>query len=229
MLNHSYTTAVDSSLRQPKFTPGLDYKTTGIPFIAGTTLVLASISWQPSNQNSSDFATYENKPNQLLIIDQAPRIIEEKNTTDSTTIPYSAYASLVSSALGLGKSDIARILGVSRPTLYSWIKGNSEPRESNHPERLRTLGELVREICGETERPLYHRFVEEPLPGETNSILSLLLAKKWGSERLQQLLAEALRLTTERDQLLGHAIPVKTSRSRQESNLLDNSIASNLE
>lgn len=217
MLNHRYTTAVDSSL----------LITTGILLIAGTTLAISGK--QPSNQNSSDFATYENKPKQLIIIDQAPRIIEEKNTTDSTTIPYSAYASLVSSALGLGKSDIARILGVSRPTLYSWIKGTSEPKENNHPESLRALGELVREICSETERPLYHRFVEEPLPDETDSILSLLRAEQWALDRLRELLAKARQLTAERDQRLGHAIPVKTSLTSQESNLLDNSIASNLE
>jgi transposase-like protein len=179
MLNHRYTTAVDSSL----------LITTGILLIAGTTLAISGK--QPSNQNSSDFATYENKPKQLIIIDQAPRIIEEKNTTDSTTIPYSVYASLVSFALGLGKSDIVRILGVSRPTLYSWIKAISEPKENNHPESLRTLGELVREICSETERPLYHRFVEEPLPDETDSILSLLRAEQWALGRLRELLAKA--------------------------------------
>ena len=109
---------------------------------------------------------------------------------------------MVSSALGLGKSDIARILSISRPTLYSWIKGTSEPRENDHPERLRTLGELTREICRGIHRPLYHRYVEEPLPNQTTSIFNLLLAEQWNLTQLRQLLAESRRLTSERDQRL---------------------------
>lgn len=226
MLNHKYMTAADSKLPPPKFIPGLDSKTTGILLLAGTTLGFATITLESPRQYKSDSAAYEANTEQLFIIDQTPRFISEDN---ASVIPYSEHASLVSTVLGLGKSDIARILGVSRPTLYSWIKGSSEPKENNHPERLRTLGELTLACCTETKRPLYHRFVEEPLPGETDSILNLLLAEQWDLDRLQQLLTEARRLTAERDQRLGHAIPVKTSRSRQESNLLDNSIASNLD
>lgn len=226
MSNNRYITAADSRLPQPKFVPGIASKATGIPFLVGITLGLTTIILEPQHQYQSDSTAYEASTGQLFIIDQAPRFISEDNVT---VIPYSEHASLVSTALGLGKSDIARILGVSRPTLYSWIKGSSEPKENNHPERLRTLGELTLVCCTETKRPLYHRFVEESLPGETDSILNLLLAEQWDLDRLQQLLMDARRLTAERDQRLGHAIPIKTSRSRQESNLLDNSIASNLD
>lgn len=168
------------------------------------------------------------KTKQIIVADQTPHFIENSPLKDLTAIPFSEYASLVSSALGLGKSDIARILGISRPTLYSWIKGYSKPRENDHPERLRTLGELTAEICKESKRPLYHRFVKEPLPKQTYSILSLLLAKEWDVTQLRQLLAQTRELTSERDQRLGYITQVKISQSKQESNLLDNSIALNL-
>lgn len=229
MSTKRYVSAIDDRLPQPKFTPGIDAKATSILLLAGTTFGLATVFLLPSSQVNSDSSTYEAKPNQLIIVDQAPRFVQENSSNDSTTIPFSEHASLVSSALGLGKSDIARILGISRPTLYSWIKGTSEPRENDHPERLRILGELTSEICRESNRPLYHRYVEEPLPNQTTSIINLLLAERWNLAQLRQLLAESRRLTSERDQRLGHATPISISKSKQESNLLDNSIALNLE
>jgi hypothetical protein len=64
---------------------------------------------------------------------------------------------------------------------------------------------------------------------KTTSIINLLLAERWNLAQLRQLLAESRRLTSERDQRLGHATPISISKSKQESNLLDNSIALNLE
>lgn len=227
MLYRKYTSAKDARLPQPKFTPGIDSKTTGVLLLAGTTFGLATVFCLPTNLSNSDSVLYDAKPEQFIIVDQAPRFVQEESL-DNSVIPFSEYASLVSSALGLGKSDVARILGVSRPTLYSWIKGTSEPKENDHPERLRALGELTNAICKDTARPLYHRFVEEPLPNQTISIFKLLQAEQWDAEQLGQLLAEARRLTTERDQRLGHAIPINISQPKQETNLLDNSIALNL-
>ena len=229
MSTKKYASAIDERLPQPKFTPGINSKATGIFLLAGTTYGLATIFLLPTSHGNSDSTIYGAKPNQLIIVDQAPRFIQENVSNDSTTIPFSEHAALVSFALGLGKSDIARILGISRPTLYSWIKGTSEPRASDHPERLRKLGELTAEICRESKRPLYHRFVEEPLPNQASSIFSLLLAVEWDESQIRQLLAEARRLTSERDERLGHATPISISKSKQESKLLDNSLALNLE
>ncbi len=196
--------------------------------LTGTTLGLAAILLLQPNSSSLDSANHETKIGQLIIVDQALRFIDENTLDDSPAIPFSEHASLVSTALGLGKSDVARIFGVSRPTLYSWIKGTSEPKGSDYSDRLRTLGELTSEICKEMSRPLYHRFVEEPLPAQTTSIFKLLQAEQWDKLQLRQLLAEARRLTSERDQRLGQPIPANVSQAEQESNLVDNSIALNL-
>ena len=231
MLAKGYVSIGNNRLPKPRFIPGSDSSATGILFLAGPTLGLAAVILQPedsffSNQHSS---CQNPKSAQIVLVDPTPRIIEEHPSDNASTIPYSEHASLVSFALGLGKSDVARILGISRPTLYSWIKGESEPRASDHPDRLRKLGELTAEICKESKRPLYHRFVEEPLVNQYSSILTLLLADVWNETQLRPLLAEARRLTSERDQRLGHAIPINISKSKQEANLLDNSIALNLE
>jgi hypothetical protein len=143
----------------------------------------------------------------------------------SPSVPYREHAALLTTCLGLGKSDISRILGVSRPTLYSWISGDSEPQERDHPELLRRLGEMVADCCRTTRRPLYHRFVEEPLPKQDQSIHGLLLQKPWDEERLRRLLSIARQMTTERDQRLGHLARSSTSRQQREANLLDSLVA----
>jgi len=228
-LNNSYRTESNKQLPRPVFMPGINAKTTGILLLAGTTLGLATMVILPCSSTNNDTSTRQNGAGQIIyIVDQSPRLIEEHKSNDLNAIPFSEHASLVSTALGLGKSDIARILGISRPTLYSWIKGTSEPRENDHPERLRLLGELTRDICQVTTRPLYHRYIEAPLPNQINSIFTLLQAEQWDLPQIRSLLTEARRLTLERDQRLGHDIPVNVSKAKQETNLLDNSIALNL-
>ena len=229
MLSLSYKTESNQALPRPEFVPGIDDKTTGSWGFEKKITGQVRIALVRSTPTNNDTSTKKNGACQIIyIVDQSPRLIEEHQSTDLNAIPFSEHASLVSTALGLGKSDVARILGISRPTLYSWIKGTSEPRENDHPERLRLLGELTRKICKETSRPLYHRYVEAPLPNQTDSIFSLLQAEQWDSSKISNLLAQARRLTLERDQRLGHDIPVNVSNAKQDNNLIDNSIALNL-
>lgn len=137
-------------------------------------------------------------------------------------LPYRKYASLIGTTLGLGKSEAANILGVSRTTLSAWIKGTSEPSEDDYPGRLCQLGWLLEMICQVSARPIYHQYIEAPLPDQNDSILTLLRAERWDLRQLQQLLTEALRLTLARDHRLGHDTPVRVSKAKQEINLLHN-------
>lgn len=232
--NRAYVTKSSTRLKPPDFTLGLSslVLATGVlmaavPAEAGTPAILI-LPWD--NNPFNKMRSHEtDRVRVRCIIDKTPRFIPDAKTQTAASKPFKYYASLISTALGLGKSDIARILGVSRPTLYSWIKGTSEPKENDHPERLRTLGEWMDDICRESSRPLYHRFVEAPMPGRTDSILSLLQTERWDKERLRELLAEARRLTMERDRHLGNDVPVAVALTRQKNNLLDNSMALNLE
>jgi len=134
-------------------------------------------------------------------------------------------ATLVSAMLGLGKSDIARILGVSRPTLYAWLSGASEPLDGSHSELLRRLAGLVTSCCRGSSRPLYYRYVEEPLQDESRSIRDLLLLRPWDDSRIRRLLSEARRKTDERERGLRQLVGTTTSRQMGDSNFLDNLVA----
>lgn len=150
---------------------------------------------------------------------------------DTATIPFAEQALLVCTSLGLGKSDLSRVFGVSRPALYAWIHGDSEPQGRN-ADRLRTLSALAREICRDTKRPLYKRFVDSPLPGESISIKDLLLRKEWSLEELRHLLSQARQLTSERDARIARAKwprDAETELGQPGASLSSNLTASGLE
>lgn len=59
----------------------------------------------------------------------------------------------VRAALSLNIKELAGILRVQRPTVYSWIDGEAEPQTEN-VRRLNSLFELARSWSGLTEQPL---------------------------------------------------------------------------
>lgn len=65
---------------------------------------------------------------------QWERSVGTRTSTNTSTEADLSVADLVSNvklALGVNVSELARILGVERPTIYSWIKGSASPVASN--------------------------------------------------------------------------------------------------
>jgi transcriptional regulator with XRE-family HTH domain len=135
-------------------------------------------------------------------------------------LPLGLCARWVAQRLSISKSDLAKLFGISRPTLYAWINGEAEPREESHRGKLAVLGSLIEELFGSSVRPLFHRFVYEPMPNEPRSLFQVLEAERWDPAELRRLLTEALGLTRQRDQRLGQ--PPDQPREVKEHNLQDN-------
>jgi hypothetical protein len=76
------------------------------------------------------------------------------------------------------------------------------------------------EISPRSVRPLYRRFVYEPMPGESLSIIQLLEAEEWDAPWLRRLFRKAWELTSERDRRLGNHPPL--APEIEEANLADN-------
>lgn len=138
----------------------------------------------------------------------------------SPALPYRECARLVAQHLALNKSDLAKLFTISRPTLYSWISGDSEPREELHRKRLTFLGAIAHDLFRGNPRPLYHRFVYEPMTGESLSIFETLGEESWDEDILGRLFRKAESLTTQRDEHLGTTS--LSPREAQEQNLQDN-------
>lgn len=151
-----------------------------------------------------------------LLLETRPHV----EVTPSPTLPFRDCARLVAQHLSLNKSDLAKLFSISRPTLYSWISGDSEPREELHRKRLALLGNIANDLFRGNPRPLYHRFVYEPMPEETTSVFEALGAEIWDEGLLGRLFRKAESMTAQRNEHLGTTC--RSPRDAQEQNLQDN-------
>lgn len=99
-------------------------------------------------------------------------VIEEKSEVD--TIPVAEKIQRVLSFYNLGKSHLCKITGVSRPALYAWIDGTSEP-DSNNFAKIEQLYAITRELDATGNQVIHHGFVDKALPGEEKSLYQLFV------------------------------------------------------
>ena len=124
------------------------------------------------------------------------------NWSDASTLPVARQVRELQAALSLNKSELARILRVTRPTVYDWLDGG-EPNADN-VARIGQLLRLVAQARVSSRNPLFPRFVRSPLDAGGQALLDLL-----GDEVIAE---PAVRDAIHRAQGLGDAMD---SRRRQ--------------
>lgn len=102
-------------------------------------------------------------------------VIEEQSAVD--TIPVVEKIQKVLSFYNLGKSHLCKITGISRPALYAWIDGNSEPETENFV-KVEQLYSLARELDVTGNQVIHHVFIDKALPGETKSLYQQFVEEK---------------------------------------------------
>ena len=104
-------------------------------------------------------------------------------TQNISTLSIARQVRELQGALSINKSELARILRVSRPTVYDWLDGG-EPNADNRL-RIRTLVGLVSECRVSANNPLVPRFVRSALESGDPSLLELL-----GEEAIDEVTAK---------------------------------------
>ena len=89
-----------------------------------------------------------------------------------STLPIARQVRELQAALSINKSELARILRVSRPTVYDWLDGG-EPKADNRL-RIGTLVGLLSASRVSANNPLFPRFVRSALEPGDRSLLELL-------------------------------------------------------
>ena len=107
-------------------------------------------------------------------------------------VPVADQLKELRSALSLNKSQLARILQVTRPTIYEWYEGK-EPNATNS-ERIRTLLRVLVRGAVSGARPLNARFVRQPAGLAEPSLLDLLCEDRLDQEHVARALKRARNL-----------------------------------
>ena len=89
-------------------------------------------------------------------------------------------------ALSLNKSQLARVIRVTRPTIYEWYEGK-DPNATNC-ERIRTLLRLLELSAVSGAMPLNARFVRQPLGPAEPALLDLLCEARLDQARVARAL-----------------------------------------
>lgn len=136
--------------------------------------------------------------------------------------PTPEQLQVISQVLGLSKSELARVMRITRPPLYDWLKGKSAPKDEN-ARRLSTIAKLMDKIAPEDGPPLFSLFVTEPLQEGSPSLLECLQQEGLDPVLLERLLLAAREMTTQRDQRLSafeaEAAPRATTPEAREARL----------
>ena len=101
--------------------------------------------------------------------DAGPFVLQ---TRSMSALPVADQVRELQAALSLNKSELARILRVSRPTVYDWLGGGG-PNADNR-SRIRTLLRLVVQSRVSATDPLFPRFVKSALDPGDRILLDLL-------------------------------------------------------
>ena len=94
------------------------------------------------------------------------------DTQPIATLPIARQVRELQAALSINKSELARILRVSRPTVYDWLD-DGEPNADNRA-RIRTLTRLVAESGVSANNPLFPRFMRSALEPGNRILLDIL-------------------------------------------------------
>ena len=112
------------------------------------------------------------------------------------TLPVADQVRELQTALSVNKSELARILRVSRPTVYDWLD-DGQPKADN-VSRIRKLLRLLREYRVSSANPLFPRFVRSALEPGGRPLLDVLVEGAIDDA--------AVRSAVERAKALGDAI-----------------------
>ena len=93
----------------------------------------------------------------------------------TSTVPITRQVRELQAALSVNKSELARILRVSRPTVYDWLD-DGQPNADNL-SRIRTLLRLLSGSRVSASNPLFPRFVRSPHEPGAQPLLDLLCAE----------------------------------------------------
>lgn len=97
---------------------------------------------------------------------------------------------------GFTKTELSKIMHVSRPSVYAWIEGTEPEREKQ--EKIKRIAQTAFDIDTNPDYPLFHEFVNKPVLNYKKSLIDILSSKKKIAGSFPELVRNIYHLTKER-------------------------------
>jgi hypothetical protein len=157
---------------------------------------------------------------------QIPGVSFLKEEKSAVTIPTSEKIAAVLSFYSLGKSHVSMIVSISRPALYAWIDGSSEPDAANF-KKIEELYSIAREIDPSFQNRIYRGFIERPLSGFSQSLFDVFVSyDDLTTSAIRAQIKDAYDQSVERihniEQRRNGSFAIPHSNAERELNLEDN-------
>jgi DNA-binding transcriptional regulator YiaG len=111
----------------------------------------------------------------------------EHSETEATVYSPSQLLGTIRSSLSLRVTELAEALQVQRPTIYAWMKSETEPQDDNRL-RLEVISEIAREWRSLSDKPLGN-LLRQPT-GDSPSLMNLLKRKHLNQSGISKLLRQ---------------------------------------
>ena len=134
--------------------------------------------------------------------------IDARLTADGfESIPVVDQLKELRAALSLNKSQLARIMRVTRPTIYEWYEGK-EPNPTNIASASAPLLRVLERNAVSGAMPLNARFIRQPMGPAEPSLLDLLSEHRLDQERVARAIKRARQISTPRRFASGRTVKI---------------------
>ncbi len=164
-------------------------------------------------EEASGPSFYTWKNDQATYSSPAFSVITGKDT-QRLSMPPLEQIQLILKFYGFSKTQLAAVLGISRPALYAWMDGSSEPSPENY-NKLMAISEIAYEIDASPTVPLFHAYVDKLFPGYEKSLIAFLSEGPDNSQTIKNLVRNIYQLTLDRRKRL-EATPKATYASESD-------------
>ena len=148
----------------------------------------------------------------------------DKSQTD--TIPVSHKIKKVLKFYSLGKTHLCKIVGITRPALYAWLDGSSNPDKTNF-FKIEQMYSIANDIDKNETYNIFRGFIEYPLPGYSQSLLDILInSNDLYTNYIRNYINDAYIKSVKREQNLKRrnelSFKIDCSKTEEELNLEEN-------
>ncbi len=105
---------------------------------------------------------------------------------------------------GLSKIDLAQILHVSRPSLYAWLNGQSEPGLENM-RAIQKLYSLIEPSETGTWSPIFYGYIEKPLGAFKKNLIEALSESELDEKEIRAMVKEIRQMSQKRSERLAES------------------------